>query len=138
MKIKYGGWIFLSLCFLSTYRLFPLGKSVGLTIFFVLSMVLHELGHALAAWYYGVHVHELGLCLWGGYIRFEHPGNALYHVVILTAGMLMNLLLVPLFWFLPQIGPLVSVWNLVLFASSIVPLPAFDGGKILKLCMRQS
>ena len=138
MKIKYGGWIFLGLCFASIYRVFPLGKSVWLTVFFVLSMLLHELGHALAAWYYRAPVHELGLCLWGGYIRYERPGNSLYHVVILTAGMLTNLLLAPLFWFLPHIGPLVSVWNLMLFASSVLPLPAFDGGKILRLCARQS
>ena len=138
MKIKYGGWIFLLTCFLSLYRVYPLGKSSGLAGFFVLSMILHEMGHAITAIYYGTPVHEVGLCLWGGYIRYERPSNTLYHVVILTSGMLTNLLLDIPFWFIPHIGPLVSVWNLFLFISSVLPFPAFDGGKILKLCARQS
>jgi membrane-associated protease RseP (regulator of RpoE activity) len=138
MRIKYGGWIFLVICFLSIYRIYPLGKSVGLAAFFVLSMVLHELGHAMAARYYGTPVHEVGLCLWGGYIRYERPSSALYHVVILTSGMLTNLMLIVPFWFIPHIGPLVSVWNLFLFVVSVLPFPAFDGGKILRLCARPS
>ena len=138
IKIRVGGWIFLAACFLSIYRVYPLGKSAGLAAFFVLSMILHEWGHALAARYYHARVHEIGLSLWGGYIRYEKPGNSLYQAVILSAGMMMNLLLVVPFWFIPHIGPLVSVWNLMLFVSSVVPLPWFDGGKLLKLCVRQS
>ena len=138
MRIRHGGWIFLGACFLSIYRVYPLGKSIGLAAFFVLSMILHEAGHALAARYYRTPVHELGLCLWGGYIRYDRPTNSLYHVVILTSGMMTNVLLVVPFWFIPRIGPLVSVWNVILFVSSVLPFPAFDGGKILKLCARQS
>ena len=137
LKIRFGGWIFLSACFVCIYRIYPLGKSAGLAAFFVLSLILHESGHALAAWYYRAQVHELGLCLWGGYIRYEKPANSLYQAVILTSGMMMNLFLCFAFWFIPHIGPLVSVWNLFLFASSVVPLPWFDGGKLLKLCARQ-
>lgn len=136
MRIKSGGWILLFLCFVATYHYYPLGTSVELTLFFVLSMVLHEMGHALAAWYYRTPVHELGLCLWGGYIRFERPKNSLYHAVILTAGIMTNLVLAVAFWFIPHIGPLVGVWNLFLFISNVLPIPAFDGGKILKLCLR--
>jgi Zn-dependent protease len=138
MKIKFGGWIFLVICFLSIYRVYPLGKSVELAVFFVLSLILHEMGHAMAARYYRTPVHEVGLCLWGGYIRYERPSNALYHVVILTSGMLTNLMLIIPFWFIPNIGPLVSVWNLCLFVLSVLPFPAFDGGKILRLCARHS
>lgn len=138
MKIKLGGWVFLAACFVSTYRLYPLGRSAGLAAFLVLSVMLHEVGHALAAWYYRTPVHELGLCLWGGYIRYERPGNSLYQVVILTAGMMTNLLLVIPFWFVPHIGPVISIWNFTLFVCSVLPFPGFDGGKILKLCARQA
>lgn len=138
MKIKYGGWIFLVICFLSIYRVYPLGKSVELVVFFVLSLILHELGHAITARYYRSPVHEVGLCLWGGYIRYERPSNALYQVVILASGMLTNLMLIVPFWFIPHIGPLVSVWNLFLFLLSVLPFRAFDGGKILRLCARRS
>ena len=138
IRIRHGGWLFLAACFLAIYRVFPLGKSAGLAAFFVLSMILHEVGHALAAWYYRTPVHEVGLCLWGGYICYERPKNSLYHAVILASGMMMNLLLTVPFWFIPQIGPLVSVWNLILFVSSVLPLPWFDGGKLLKVCARQA
>jgi hypothetical protein len=60
-------------------------------VFFVISMILHELGHALAAWYYHARVHQLGLCLWGGYIRYERPLKSLYHAVL--SGMMIDLLL---------------------------------------------
>jgi len=49
----------------------------------------------------------------------------------------MNLFLSIPFWFIPHIGPIVSVWNLILFVSSVLPLPWFDGGKLLRLCVRQ-
>jgi Zn-dependent protease len=75
MRIKYGGWLFLVICFLSIYRVYPLGKSFGLATFFVLSMVLHELGHAMAARYYGTPVHEVGLCLWGGSVVSGYKSN---------------------------------------------------------------
>ena len=136
IRIKPGGWVFLIACFIAVYRVYPLGKSVPLSFLFVLSMVLHEVGHALAASYYRVPVHELGLCMWGGYVRFERPSNSLYHAVILSAGMMTNLLLVVPVWFIPDLGPLVSVWNVVLFVISVLPLPWFDGGKLLKLCAR--
>jgi len=138
MKIKVGGWVFVAACFLTSYYVYPVRRSAELAIFFVLSVMLHEVGHALAARYYRTPVRELGLCLWGGYIRYERPGNTLYQVVILTAGMMTNLLVVIPFWFIPRIGPLVSAWNLILFVSSVLPLPGLDGGKILKLCARQS
>jgi len=137
IRIRYGGWIFLTACFVSIYRIYPLAKSAGLAVFFVFSMVLHELGHALAARYYRTRVHELGLCLWGGYIRYDKPANSLHEAVILTSGMMMNLFLSIPFWFIPHIGPIVSVWNLILFVSSVLPLPWFDGGKLLRLCVRQ-
>jgi membrane-associated protease RseP (regulator of RpoE activity) len=137
IKMRFGGWIFLVACFLCIYRRFPLGESAELAILFVISMLLHELGHALAAWYYRAPVHELGLCLMGGYIRYERPSNSLYHAVILSSGMMANLLLTIPCWFIPHVGPLVSVWNLILFISSVIPLPWFDGGKLLRLCVRQ-
>lgn len=137
IRIRTGGWVFLAACFLSIYRIFPLGKSAELTLFFVLSMIMHEAGHALAAWYYRARVHELGLCLWGGYIRYEKPGNSLYQAVILSSGMMMNLFLCVPVWFIPRVGPLVSVWNLILFTSAVLPLPWFDGGKIVRICARQ-
>lgn len=138
VKIRIGGWVFVALCFVSIYRIFPLAKSVGLAVLFVLSMMLHELGHALAARYYRARIHEIGLSLWGGYIRYEKPANSLYQAVILSSGMMMNLLLAVPCWFIPTIGPLVSAWNLILFVSAVLPLPWFDGGKLLKLCLRQS
>jgi Zn-dependent protease len=138
VKIRIGGWFFLATCFVALYRVFPLGKSAALTILFVLSMLLHEVGHVLAARYYRTYVQEFGLCLWGGYIAYRKPQDSLQQVVILSCGVLTNLVLSIPFWFIPEIGPLVSVWNLVLFFMNILPVPAFDGGKILKLCARRA
>ena len=137
IKVRFGGWIFLLACFLCIYRRFPLVESAELALLFVASMLLHEVGHALAAWYYRTPIQELGLCLWGGYIRYKRPSNSLYHAVILSSGMMVNLLLTIPTWFIPHVGPLVSIWNLILFVSSVVPLPWFDGGKLLKLCVRE-
>ena len=137
IRIRTGGWIFLGACFLAIHRVYPFGKSAGLASLFVVSMILHEFGHALAARYYHASIHEIGLCLWGGYIQYDKPANSLYHAVILTSGVMMNLVLAVPFWFIPDIGPLVSVWNLMLFVSNLLPFPWFDGGKLLRLCARQ-
>jgi hypothetical protein len=60
-----GGWIFLGACFLAIHRVYPFGKSAGLASLFVVSMILYECGHAIAARYYHASVHEIGLCVWG-------------------------------------------------------------------------
>ena len=136
IRIRLGGWFFLLACFFSLYRVFPLGKSAALSLMFVISVLLHEAGHAAAAFYYRTPVMEVGLCLWGGYIAYRKPTDGLHQAVILSCGVLTNLILCLAFWFLPQIGPLVSVWNLLLFCSNLLPVPWFDGGKILRLCAR--
>ena len=56
--------------------------------------------------------------------------------MILTSGLMMNLVLVVPFWFIRGIGPFVSAWNLVLFVSNMLPFRWSDGGKLLKLCAR--
>ena len=95
------------------------------------SLVLHEVGHMLAAIAVGVPVREFGLCLGGAYNRRAHAGRRRDEVIISAAGPLMNLCLALPLLLLPEIGAKLALCNLVLCVVNLLPLPSSDGSHIL-------
>src|SRR5215207_2341684 len=88
----------------ATYFIFrPTGLRTGLLAFlwligFVLSILGHELGHALAAKSIGVEVKSVVIWLLGGFTNLSHqPGKPLHRLVIYAAGPLVTMLLGLLF-----------------------------------------
>lgn len=126
------------------------------------SILLHELGHAWAAWIQGVPVQRVVLYGGGGFC--EHESSSAYESEFIVAmGPLMNLTLWAVSsllggWLMTsvvaslsvgQIGDVqaefwltISYWlhnfawlNLVLFALNMVPIQPLDGGKLLHLVL---
>jgi Zn-dependent protease len=86
---------------------YVLGLLAALGLF--LSVLVHELGHALTARAYGVQTREITLWLLGGVAQLEQiPRARGAEAVIAIAGPIVSLLLSGLFAFLRNIAPPVS------------------------------
>lgn len=94
------------------------------------SLLLHECGHLLAARVLQVEVREIGLCLRGSYIRREPARAPLDDAAIALSGPLMNALVAAALWTVPGVGHWLAIYNLVLVASNLVPLPGSDGRRV--------
>lgn len=126
------GWLLLAVCVLLGIEFsgLQLGFAVGAAV--AASLLLHEVGHMLAAILLRVPVHEFGLCLKGAYNRRSYANCRRDEVLISVAGPLMNLLLVfPLAW-IPVIGTHLALCNLLLCAGNLLPLPSSDGLRVLR------
>jgi Zn-dependent protease len=146
------------------YREGPLGILFGLAILFTLfgCVLLHELGHALMARWFGITTRDITLYPIGGVARLESTGEKPdQEVAIALAGPAVNLaiflLLTPVFiWavvaghlalapgerlFGPGLGLaallarfFTALWvgNLVLVVFNLIPAFPMDGGRVLR------
>ncbi len=116
-------------------------------------VVLHELGHALAARRWGVATHEIVLYPFGGVARIDRMPSGRAELVIALAGPAVNLVLAGLLTTVivlwrsqaPEsaqeiIGGAPIVWqllwaNLTLFAFNLIPAFPMDGGRVLRAAL---
>ena len=97
---------------------------------FFLACVLHEVGHAVVAWFFEIKIKDYG---WKGFYgvwirRSRHP--VLWkEIAISSAGVITNLLV---WWW--AIGPDVTLarFSFVLALVNLVPVTGSDGYRILK------
>ena len=133
--------------------------SFGWGLLFVLAVLLcvlvHELGHAVAARFFGVTVHDILLLPIGGAARFEgRPKTAVQEALVVFAGPLVNLLLAaacapwlaaqPDAAFLWRGGYTVSsflatlaAFNFLVFLVNLVPAFPLDGGRLMRALLAQ-
>ncbi|RDI96224.1 CBS domain-containing protein [Meiothermus sp. QL-1] len=118
-----------------------LGLLAALGLF--LSVLVHELGHALAARAYGVQTREITLWLLGGVAQLEQiPRARGAEAVIAVAGPIVSVLLAGFFGLwrgLVQEGPVLQFLlgylgfiNLSLALFNLLPALPLDGGRILR------
>ena len=126
------GWLLLALCGLLGIELYGLrlGLLAGAAI--AASLLLHEMGHMLAAILLRVPVREFGLCVGGAYNRRAFAGCRRDEILISAAGPLANLLVVIPLLYLPVIGVQLASCNLLLCVGNLLPLPSSDGLRILR------
>jgi len=123
-----------------TSYLLGLLAAVGL----FLSVLIHELGHALTARAYGVQTREITLWLLGGVAQLEQiPRTRGTEAVIAIAGPLVSILLAGLFGLLRGAVPTdvavgqfllgyLAYINLSLALFNLLPALPLDGGRILR------
>jgi Zn-dependent protease len=129
-------------------------ESAGTTIVFVVAVfacvLLHELGHALAARRYGIATRDITLLPIGGLARLEDiPRHPYQELVIALAGPIMNVAIAGAIGLgilvggivpgkpamLPSIDSFVvelAVANLVLAVFNLLPAFPMDGGRVLR------
>ncbi|MCC3465862.1 MAG: site-2 protease family protein [Microcoleus sp. PH2017_06_SFM_O_A] len=150
LLIDYSWFIILALAtreYASSYRLWgsALSWSAGFAIALLLfaSVLLHELGHSLAAMSQGIKVNSITLFLFGGVASIDSesktPGQA-FQVAI--AGPLVSFALFLILGLGSQVFPQtsllsiitekVAVINLVLGLFNLIPGLPLDGGQVLK------
>jgi stage IV sporulation protein FB len=121
--------------------------SAGLLVIGLLfgSVLLHELGHALVARRYGVHVSGIELSFFGGAAKMvEMPRSADHEIAIAAAGPAVSLMLAGAGFGLGSLAPLsglgelllaIGKINLVLAIFNLIPALPMDGGRILRAAL---
>lgn len=172
------GWIFLALIFTYSFRSveayeryltlldfalpfdvlmsFPesqLGMLVfaaGLSVGIYGSVILHEIGHALAAQHYGLKVKSIRLWIAGGVARIEAiPPTATKEFHITIAGPIVTAILIPLFYTISMVflftGFLSAYWFFLLLAFfntgmlllNLTPVLPLDGGRMFRATLNR-
>jgi Zn-dependent protease len=126
----------------------------GVLVAFFVCVVLHELGHCLAARRYGVGVSRILLLPIGGVAEFDGmPREPRREVVISLAGPAVNFVLAAALWLVLRVLPapapsaddlpnalpglagsldFLLSWNLLMGTFNLVPAFPMDGGRVLR------
>jgi Zn-dependent protease len=135
--------IFLLMLFLAPSQFIPL------IVFFFLTVVPHEYGHAIAAKWYGLETKRIVLYPIGG-VAFIMPNMKVKmerwtEIVIASAGPAVSLALgilgLGMSWFTGVSTTNLNVWayigviNLVMFVFNMMPAFPMDGGRILRAAL---
>src|SRR6056297_1944030 len=132
----------------ATPYLLGLLSAIGL----MLSVLIHELSHALTARRYGVEIKEIRLWILGGIAQFrEMPKQPRAEAVVAIVGPITSAVLgVLLWWFTGAIAPAggallvvlsyLAAVNIVLAVFNLLPALPMDGGRVLRslLALRMS
>jgi Zn-dependent protease/CBS domain-containing protein len=116
---------------------------LGFVACLLLSVLLHELGHALTARHYGIGVKGITLDLLGGYTEFDHdsprPGVELATALagpgvsaLLGIGSMVATVLLPDGTFAHHIAVQLALCNIIVAVYNALPGWPLDGGRALR------
>jgi Zn-dependent protease len=119
------------------------GKGLVASLLFFVSIVLHELGHAVVALRQGLRTRSITLFIFGGVAQLEKdPKDGRAEFWMAAAGPLVSLALAGIFYTcasLPFLGPsaaavakYLALINLILALFNLVPAFPMDGGRLLR------
>ncbi len=118
-------------------------KGLVASLLFFVSILVHELGHAVVALHHGLRTRSITLFIFGGVAQLEEdPRDGRAELWIAAAGPLVSLALAGLFYAcasLSFVGPSVAavakylaLINLILALFNLVPAFPMDGGRLLR------
>src|SRR5437867_3119267 len=139
------GWIAVTQGLLSRHPEHAL-ESIALILMVFGCVLLHELGHALAARRYGIRTRDIILLPIGGVARLQRmPDKPMQEIIVAIAGPAVNVAIAAVLWLaLAAMGRPVSVSllgdglpetllviNLVMRGFNLIPAFPMDGGRVL-------
>jgi Zn-dependent protease/CBS domain-containing protein len=118
-------------------------KGLVASLLFFVSILLHELGHAVVARLHGVRTRSITLFIFGGVAQLEKdPRDGRAEFWIAAAGPVASLVLAGVFYAgatLPFVGPsaaavatYLALINVILAVFNLVPAFPMDGGRLLR------
>ena len=118
-------------------------KGLVASLLFFVSILLHELGHAVVALRHGLRTRSITLFIFGGVAQLEKdPKDGRAEFWMAAAGPVVSLALAGLFYAcatLPFVGPsaaavarYLALINLILALFNLVPAFPMDGGRLLR------
>jgi Zn-dependent protease/CBS domain-containing protein len=118
-------------------------KGLVASLLFFVSILLHELGHAVVALRHGLRTRSITLFIFGGVAQLEKdPKDGRAEFWMAAAGPLVSLTLAGLFYTcatLPFVGPsaaavakYLALINLILAVFNLIPAFPMDGGRLLR------
>jgi Zn-dependent protease len=138
------GWIALSTGLTTGDPVEALASVVGILLIFG-CVLLHELGHAMAARRYGIRTRDIILLPIGGLARLQRmPSKPTEELVVALAGPAVNVAILGVLWLfgvrdtpmrdLPQagIGGMLFFVNKVMVLFNMIPAFPMDGGRVLR------
>lgn len=144
LTVEPGALVLAGLAFLYGLQAGSLSWALGLVLIALLSLLVHELGHALVARRYGLEPIRIRLTATGGLTRHRRPQRTQRTLWIVLAGPAAGFALASLGWALGQL-PLGEAWasatglvfglNLLWSMFNLLPVAPLDGGMaLLALC----
>ncbi|WLR44081.1 M50 family metallopeptidase [Bacillus carboniphilus] len=113
----------------------------------VFIVFIHEMGHALCAYFYGWRIKKVLLLPFGGYVEVEEHGNRPMkeELFVTISGPIQHVwMLASMFFLSPYISQELiqtfTIYNVMVFLFNLLPIWPLDGGKILfiLLCKKYS
>jgi stage IV sporulation protein FB len=129
-------WLFCGIAVITAHF-----KQLFLLFFIVL---IHELGHAVAAAFFSWRIKQILLLPFGGVAEVEEHGNRPFHeeLIVTLAGPVQHLWLMGIAFFLWKAGfitdegwSLFAHYNVALLFINLLPIWPLDGGKLLFLVL---
>ncbi|WP_436788211.1 M50 family metallopeptidase [Yinghuangia sp. YIM S10712] len=141
--------LIITLLFAPTFeRLFPgldewrYAVSFLFAVLLYLSVLVHELAHAVTALRFGLPVHRITIQFLGGVSEIDKPQTARREFAVAAAGPVLSLALAGAFWgvglaldvdsFAGRMVALLAVSNLMVAAFNLLPGLPLDGGRMLR------
>jgi Zn-dependent protease len=134
--IHRSGWLVIAVFFGFAFRDLGFANGVVGGALFVVSLLIHELGHATAAALFGVPVYRIGLKFIGAYTHRKYARRPIEDIIITACGPLASLLMIAACFFVPKVGVWLATWNLGIVVLNLIPIPGTDGYRILKTLFR--
>jgi Zn-dependent protease len=130
--IHRSGWLVIAIFFAYGFRDLGFANGVLGGVLFVVSLVIHELGHATAAVLFDVPVYRIGIKFVGAYTHRKYASRPLHDMVISSSGPLASLFMAVALFFVPKVGVWLATWNFGIVVLNLIPVPGTDGYRILK------
>ena len=106
-----------------------------ITIYFFISILIHELGHLVAILYYKIKISKISFKIYGINIEIDHSRYLANYkdILILSSGSLANFLVAIYFKYNNFI--ILYFINIFLGIFNLIPIESLDGGKILNIIL---